>query len=83
MTQVDVPKGSLTPFYSQYADGGLIGFFAGGGPSEVSEYLKTGVDQMKLILKADIDLNMAIKEVLIYDPLDLLNSYGRNYFRRS
>jgi len=63
LQKLDVPKGSLTPFYSQYQSGGLIGFFAGGSPSSLAEYLKIGVTELKSLSSESVDFSSSIKQV--------------------
>jgi hypothetical protein len=58
-----VSKGSVTPFYTPYSKGGLIGFFTGGSTSNVSANLQAVVSDLKSIAGAQVDLKPILKQV--------------------
>lgn len=58
-------KGAITPFYTPYSKGGLIGFFCGGTASSVSENLQAAVLDLKQIASSQVDLKSVLKQVCL------------------
>lgn len=55
ISAMKLPHGALTPFYTQYSTGGLIGFTAKGSPSAAAGYLEAGVAELKAASKTPSD----------------------------
>jgi len=65
-----LPHGSLTPFYTQYSTGGLIGFRAKGAPLAASGYLEAGVAELKAAAKNATDSGKVRAAVVAMSQLE-------------